>query len=334
MKNRRKQQMLLVAISILIFTSKALGLLPFYWNKNTQSLARYRWPIVIPLVLVFAMTFLINYSNSIVTPLAQTQYSSNGITLVLNVMTIVYSLTLGLTYVTHYCTLHDIEAMFADSVTIYRTLNQLKINMNDPSWLLFAMFTVNFLFIPLMQFAIIYYRTLSLHASAAEHYALVGITSVPSLITSLVPNLFYNCMMVVLHVLQVLNDALRAVMAATAHMDAETPFRRQQRCCDLSDAIDAIAQVHLQVTLLAQRITDLLKMNLVLWMLFRACSVMVTLFTCYMYCVGWALFDTFEMPIQVLVLGIISSYVMLAEMLCFTHLCWKTMNEVIFTIDI
>lgn len=323
------RQILFALISFTIFTAKSLGLLPFRLDRSTHRLTRYRFPLLYPTLFLLCMLSILLYSYRIVIPSTQTQYQSDAIQLILGIRFITYSLTLLLTYVRHYTRLHEMEAIFTECVTIFQTIHLLKIRFREPCWKLLTLFLSNFMVIPTLQFAISFARMFYLDVKASEHYFFIFIISYPNTITSLLPCLFYILLLGVFYALRLLNDEIRKIMKIAGNLETKTQFRIQQGFCELSDSLDIIGQVHLRVSLVAQRITDLVIINLVMWIVFKACALLMTLYTTYTYCVGWAFFVEFGMPIQVLTFGLISLLVTCTELTMFVHMCWTTMKEVI-----
>lgn len=243
-------------------------------------------------------------------------------------MYFLYSLTLVLTYATHYTTLRDIEVIFNDCVTILRTMNHLKIHRKHPSWRIHLLLLLNFVVNPLLQFGSIFMRMAYLDAKSNNHLLLIAIIAWPNFMLSLVPTWFFILMIGVHNVLQSLNTELRTVMMATAHLDTASPFRIQQRLCELSDRLDAIAQVRLHVTQVAQRICNLVTVNLVIWIMLKACIALLMCCMCYMYCMGWAFIVGFDFPVQILVSGMTSIVLILGELAMLFKICCMTSNEV------
>lgn len=322
-------QILSTAVSMIIFKSKILGLMPFHLDIKKQLLTRYRFPILYPICFALLVVSALVYSYSVVMPKTHTQYNSEAIELSLFLIFISYSLNLVLIYVMHYIRLDVIEEIFVDSFAIIRILRKLKIQWIDPGWWLFALFMFNFIVNPLIQISITFIRLLYLDINSSEHYLLIIMISIPNFITSLVPYLFYSVLAGVYYALRVLNKEIRTIMMDSMALQKNSQFRIQQRFCELSDSLDSFSKVHQQVSQVAQRTFDILMVNLVSWIVFKACAMLGNMFTSYMYCLGWAQFDKFEMPIQILTIGLTSVFMTLMEMFMFAQMCRMTMDEVI-----
>lgn len=322
------RQMIFVTVFLLICTTKMLGLLPFHLHRNPLRITRYRCPFLHPTCFVLFLIVFMLHSYSVVIPNTQLHYESDAISLCMIIVLVSYSLTLVLTFSTLYTKLSTIEAIFADCVVIKQAIDQLQIRIVEPEWWLVLLFMVNFLVNPMLQLTISFLRLVYLDVHASEHYFDILMLSYPNTITSLVPCMLYSVLFGVCFTLRLLNDEIREIMKSTGDLKTATRFRIQKRLCELSDRLDAIAQVHLEVLLVAQKINDMLMMNLVMWITFKACAVLMTIYTCYTYCMSWAFFEKFEMPIQVLSLGIGSGFVTLMEILMFVHMSSMTMSEV------
>lgn len=271
------------------------------------------------------------YSNSVVMPNSTFYFPSDAINLALGVMFSVYSLTLIVTYTKHYSRLSDIEEIFADCVHIWKSLDCMRIQRNHPSLRSYVLFLVKFS-LPLMQLCVIYARLVYLDTHSSKHYVMIGFISFPNVVASLVPGLYYTLLLGVFYVLRVLNGEIHKIVLATARLDrGASRFRIQRRFCDLSDSLDAIGQVYLQALRVAQRITDLVMVNVLLWIMYKTCTVLLQFFTCYMYFIGaFSMRDinNVNMPIIVVVAGFLGIAISVVELMMFASMCWMTMNEV------
>lgn len=243
-------------------------------------------------------------------------------------MLVTYSLTLMLTYVRHYSTIGSMDSICEDCVIIWRAGKHLKLLWEQPSWWLSMLFVTYCVINPVLQFAITFTRLVYLDEKGGEHFFLIGILTLPYSITALVAIWFYTIMLVVFYVFRILNKEIRSIVQAAVSLETETQFKIQKRFCELSDSLDAIAKVHLQVSLVAQQITNVLLANLVMWIVFKGSALLVTTFTCYMYCIAWMFAEDFGVPIQVFALGVSIVGLMWLELLMFIHICWMAMEEV------
>lgn len=321
-------QIVYILVYVSILTNKILGLLPFHLDRNTKRLTRYRFPLLYPTVFVIFMIGSLIYSYSIVIPETQTQYVSDTIQLVLSLLFIAYFLNLVFTYINHYTHLQTIEDIFSDFFTILRVMSDLKIRLTDPDWKLVALLA-NFIVIPFLLLSVTFWRLVYLDVKGSEHYVLIFMMAYPNYIITLVPGMFYNILAGVYYIFRLLNNEIRTIMIDSCSLETDSLFRVQQRLCDLSDSLDAIGKVHLKVLLVTQRITNMLVINLIMWIMFKGGALLLTIYTCYTYCIGWALFDKFEMPIQILTFGILTVLVTIFEIIMFAQMCWLTMYEVI-----
>lgn len=318
-----------IAFAMTIFGAKFFGLFPFNWDEQCHRLAKHRFPLLYPTMFVTILSAAVIYSNYVVFPQTMSYLNSVATKTILYIMYIFYVFSILMTYVRHYSTLDDIESVCVDCISIWRTVDRLGIVKTTIGWRFYVLVIINCLAIPFLQFALIFWRMAYLDRNHSKHYLFYIIIAFPNIITSLVPNLFHNLMITVVYVLRLLNTEIRTVMLATTDLASDSPFRIQQQYCDLSDRLDAIAQVHLQVIRVAQKISNLLEINVVIWIMVKACIALLMCFTCYMYCMGWAFVEGFSIPIQVLVSGVLSLVLMLSEMTMLVNVCAMAMNEVI-----
>lgn len=120
-------------------------------------------------------------------------------------------------------------------------------------------------------------------------------------------------------------------MAAVTELETinGTTYQIQKKLCKLSDSLDAIAQVHLHLTFVAQRICDLAMFNLMLWIAFKVSGILLQIFTVYMYTLAWTKGEDLKLPIQILESGVLGSMLCVIEILMMTSVCSRTMEEVI-----
>lgn len=179
-----------------------------------------------------------------------------------------------------------------------------------------------------------FWRLVYLDERSHEHYFLIGMMSLSSSIASIVAGMFYSIMLGVFYLLRLLNDEVEKVMTAIAGLGTtESAFYVQRQFCELSDRLDALAEVHLQVTRVAQQISNMVTINILLWIMFKAGTILLMCLTSYMYCMGWAFFEDFKMPIQIFLSDIASMCLTLTETYMFVHMCAQTIHEVQFFID-
>lgn len=317
-----------ILITTIIFFTKAMGLLPFNWDKHNKTLTRYRFPLVYPILFLVLLFSSVIYTNLIVLPNAMTKFSSDSIKLTVVIMNALTVLQIVFTYVRHYSALNEIEEVFHECFTIWRTIHDLEIHLEDPGRQYYFWLIMNYFVNPLVQFGLIYIRMAFLDLKSSDHFVLIAIIGVPNILTSLVPNLFHNIMLVTFYVLNVLNIELKTIVSAIKELDVETPFRIQKQFCDLSDRLDAISQLHLEVIRVVQRINNLLNINLMLWIMVKACITLLMCFSFYMCLMRWAFVEGFVLPIEVFISGILSIVMISIELVMFVNICWKTTTEV------
>lgn len=326
----KSPRFLSLTISIVIFYAKSMGLLPFCINEKHLSLKRYRYPYAHISIYVLVFCPAIYFSVTAVVPQTFTQYSSDALKLILNVIFVLYWLTLGLTYINHYSKLADIEDIFADCVVILKTLDHLKIQIETPDLSLILIIVVQCLLTPLLQMTIVFVRLLYTDPNVDEHYPHIGMISFSSSITWIVPFVFFCLMLGACYLYRILNSEILRAMRVTSLLNSKSSFQRQKELCDLSDTLDAIAGVHLKMTEVAQRISNMVAINLLLWMIAMAGSALLVCLTAYIYGFNWAFVDGFHVPIQVFACDICSLLLTLTEAYMFVGMCATTMYEVIF----
>lgn len=328
------RRILITAISTAFWIYKLFALFPFRIDTKYGRLTRYRFPYIYPTIFLLSMICAISYGNRIVLPGTQSRYSSDVISLALGLMILLYSLTVLFTYTIHYTRLSEIEAIFEECIKVVNVLKYLKIRLNQPCKRLIIVAIVDVYIIPMLLISVIFVRLLFLDTNAKNHYLLIALLSCTNLVASLVPAFFLVSMLTIFYIFRLLNAQIKNVMRSIAHLETEnrTAFRVQQQFCDLSDSLDAIAQVHLQLSQLAQRFFNMAKLNLVLWIAYKVCGVLLQSFTVYMYIRSWIMLDNYSLPIQVLGSNSIGTALWLIEISMMASVCSITMKEVYYII--
>lgn len=333
MKNYfQSPRLLSLTIWTIIYFAKSLGLLPYFFNRKRITLNRYRFPFVYIVVYNFVFCSALFYGIGIVIPPTNKPYSSDAVKLALDIIYLFYFLTMVLTFMNHYSQLDEIEEIFADCMIIFKTFAHLKIETKSPAWHFIMLLVVHCLLMPFIQMAIVFSRLLYTDPDAKEHYFFIGMISFSSAITSIVSFLFYCVMLGACYLYRILNAEILKVMTATSQLKSNSSFRNQKQFCDLSDTLDNIADVHLRVTDVTHRISNLVAINLLLWIMSMASSALLVCLTSYIYCLDWAFVEGFKIPIQVFVCDILSLIFRLIEAYMFVHMCSTTMNEVMYIV--
>lgn len=289
-----------MAIWITLAVLKVFGLYPFSVDKKSHRLKSHRFPLAYPIIFLISLYSTVIYCTNIVFATVKQSFVSEAINLALGLMFFTYTLAIIFTYVRTYRNLSVLESIFEDGVKIARVLDILKIRPNQSFKRLLTLFVVNFIVLPIFVVSVNYVRIAKFDSES--HYFFILIIEIPNVIPTLLKGVFHGAMLMVFYIYLLLNYEIMEVMAKTNDMEAETQtaFRIQQQFCDLSDSLDAIAQAHLQLTLLAQRISDLVAFNLVMWMAYKMCGILLQLFSLYKYLICWMQMGGFKAPIQIL----------------------------------
>lgn len=319
---------LVLGLSAALRFSKLFALFPF--QVHDEKLKRNRFAYVYPTIFLLTTIAAISYANRKVVPGTQVAYYSDAINLTLWALIALFALNFIFTYTRHYSNLHEFEYIYEECVKIAYLLNYLRIRPNQSYKGLLVITLIHFFIVPLILICVSYVRLIKIDANAENHHVPIGLLSLTSLISSLVPNLFFASMLAALYFFRLINDKITNVMNKTKELEQgnRTPYQIQQQFCNLSDSLDAIAQVHLQLTRVTQRISDLARLNLLFWLSYKGCGIWMQAFTVYMYILGWISFANFRIPIEVFQTGIAGTLLWLAEMWSMITVCSMTMQEV------
>lgn len=321
-----------ISFWIVLTAVKTFCLFPFSFDKNKQQLKRHRFPFVYPTIFLVSLTATVLHSTRIVAAHSVALVTSDAITLALGLMFLTYAFCVLFTYIRAYTNLSEIEAIFEDCVRIVRVFKYLQIKPNQSYTDLLLRFSINFFLLPLLVIWANYGRLMYSDLESSKHVIPIALVAIPRVIPGVVKGLFYGSMLTVFYIFRLLNLEIQSIMAKTTEMEAGilTPFKIQQSFCDLSDSLDSIAQAHLQLTRLAQRISDLTMFNLVLWVAYKVFGILLQLFTLYKYsiCLFTSDIEKMHSPVLALEITFASLLIWVLEIFMVTDACSKTMNEV------
>lgn len=151
----------------------------------------------------------------------------------------------------------------------------------------------------------------------------------------IVPNVFYASMIIVYFMFKQINLKIKRIVRSAASVNSEsgtneTKFYRMQSYCELSDRLDEMALLHLEICKLTRDINAVFSLHLTNYITLKYTTKLVHLFFVYMYVSSWAKQDdVHQFPTTLIVNAIQTILINALELAIKTHVCYITAREVI-----
>lgn len=317
-----------LACSVGLFSGQVFGLWPFFFDRRRMifSSAWYLRGYSIVMVLTTLYFCLTNYTTTIGERKSRTYNLTNQI------FTGIMTTVLVMYFVAQHLNHRKIHQLLPVAI---RLMGKLALINEDLPYM--HMLMVFFFKTMLLDSAIIF-SSIS-YASTRENSILrvIAYWVVPNLMISVVPDLLFATMQIVRYYFIVINRRMEAIMASVRELtispiDSGTliPVKnhlRMKRFCELSDRIDDIAVLHLELCSLTKSITRLYSTQLLAWTVYGVTMFIVKLFREYIV-IAAAVNEESSLNPHLFLNNLISLTSTFLGLVFLANICSKTMKEV------
>lgn len=318
-----------------LFMAQTFGYLPFQYDAKRHQLLRstfyYAYPIVFMCVLFSgtAVCSSILFSETFKT--SQMLWISDAPNLLMTLFGSLYMFTCAMGYVNHYGRLGEVQRCIEDGARMVhqQLLPVLAANGSRTSCccVQIALFVVKeiVLLVLLMYSFVLKIRTLS--PRFCDNWTLLTFALLPVPSIAVMPALYYAGMLAAQLYFEQLNGVVRQIVAVAA-LPAESAFCMQRRFCELSERLDAVAVAHLELGETVQRMSNLMSGQQCVWFAYKVIGILVQFFFGYMFVSAWLTKPSFNVPVELLVSGLVAAVVGGVQLLLLAHVCFSTQEEV------
>lgn len=298
MSSLNKILFLMVALSV--FSSQLLGVFPYRLNYR-NFLFRSTWYMRVYSLLMFAVALMCCISNYTVSLMTEKEWKQSETFATANqVFTLIMATVIVITFVAQQFNHRHIAHIFPQAIRLLAEANKINDQLKyGPKIIGFAVKCT------VIDVAIIISATNYGSSSPEQHrwqtyfYAIV-----PHLMIAIIPNFYLASMNVCCHYFMVINKRMERIMGASevlidsfacasgtkpadggggavTMLSEHKVHVRMKRFCELSDEIDNIAILHLELCSVTKSVSRLWSIQLLAWTVYSVITFIVKLFKHY-----------------------------------------------------
>lgn len=275
----------------LLFLTRLFGFWPYFYNKCTRSYVTKWYLLLFPVVAMFGYVCAIMYSAIIIIADQQQQFK----TFAANLSQYVYLTTSYMVYfsayIIQYFKFSNLQSLIPrvqkclHKITLIITNQQHNSNYTD----LTIRFTI--------KFALVIIITVFCQYSQIDFYTKVGTnnvvlkacTTLPVFIFCILPNVFYAGILLACYYYRQLNNLITEVVKSSIQIGMTEKHRQYHmaRFCALSDRLDEISVLHMELSCLTKLWNLLFTFPIFIWICFKSAFVIVSMFMIYIGIRDW-----------------------------------------------
>lgn len=324
-----EEKILHFGISVGLFSGQLFGLWPFFFDRR-RMIFSYSWYLrgySIVLILTTLYFCLTNYTTTIGERKSRTYNLTNQIfTGIMVTVLVMYFVALHLNH-------HRIYQLLTLSLRLMDKLN--RINNDLPYMHMLMVFFCKTMFLD----SAIILSSIS-YASPDENsiFRVITFWLIPNVMIAMIPDLLFAVMQMISYYFKIINKRMETIMASVRELTitqfdsgtqvTERNHFRMRRYCELSDQIDEIAVLHLELCSLTKGITRLYSAQLLAWTVYGVTMFIVKLFREYIVIAAAINDEGASLKPHLFLNNIISLISTFLGLVFMANVCSKTMNEV------
>lgn len=315
-----------------LYFAQFFAYIPFYMDQRRNVLHRYRFHRVYASMFVGILMSGNTICCVLLYPDLFILWSSSAVNVVMTCYGCMYLLTYVLTYVNHHVNLDRLETLLKKGQLLLteRIRPLLAAHEVDTrsDWTHILLFVFKEGIVQLLLTHSFLVKIWILSPQYAHNYLLQLFTILPLQAIAMVPRLYYAAMLTANFYFRQLNAVVRRIVESPPTVDTSSHFHAQRTFCEMSDQLDAVADVHLLLSELVQQLGDIVQVQQNAWIGFKVISILVQLFFCYMFVSNSVTETAFGLPYELLVSGVGGSALCAVEVMMLAHMCLCTKEEV------
>lgn len=318
-----------IACTMGLFSGQVFGLWPFFFDRRRMIFSSAWYLRVYSIVLVLTVLYfcLTNYTTTIGDRKSRTYNLTNQI------FTGIMTTVLVMYFVAQHLNHLKIHQLLPVAMRLMDKLN--LINRDQPYIHMLMVFFFKTMF---LDSAIIFSSIT--YASRQENGILrvIAYWVIPNVMIAVVPDLLFAVMQIMCFYFKVINNRMEGIMACvreltTAPIDSVTliPAKnhlRMKRYCELSDRIDEIAVLHLELCSLTKSISRLYSAQMLAWTVYGVTMFIVKLFKEYIVIAAAIKDEEAALNPHLLLNNLISLITTFLGLVFMANICSQVMKEV------
>lgn len=311
-----------------LFLIRIFGLWPYTVNLRTKAF-KTTWFLKLQPFLtgtICLITISVIYRKLI--PLLNIQWKSDSSKVLLKVYGAFNTITLITTYISGFLQTKGVKSIIVRSQE-FMVKSQRKLNENTIKTILAILIYLLKSFVLLICFTTLICLKLYFASPLLPIYVLPFV-AVPGLIISTVPNLFFGAIIIAKVYFERINGRI-AEIVRTANwltLQKQTHFGQMHLYCELSDILDELAVLHMELTRLTQDLCTLCNVHVTGYITWLAINAVVQEFLLYM---SVSMMNLYSNPTSLVVFNVLTISIVWIELIMFAHLCFTIMHEVVLT---
>lgn len=324
-----QEKCLHLARGVGFFSGQIFGLWPFFYDRRRMifSTAWYLRCYSIVVVLTALYFCLTNYTTTLGDRKSRTYNLTNQIfTGIMATVLVMYAIAQHLNH-------KQIYQLLPVAIRLMNRLN--LINKDLPYMHMLMVFACKTSF---LDSAIIFSSISYASPQGNSILRVIAYWVIPNLMITVVPDMLFAVMQILCYYFKVINKRMEEIMASVKELtispiDSGTLITvkkhlRMKRYCDLSDRIDEIAVLHLELCSLTKNITRLYSTHLLAWTVYGVTMFIVKLFKEYIVIAAAINDEGATLKPHLFLNNLISLITTFLGLVFLANICSKTMKEV------
>lgn len=310
-----------------LFLIRMLGLWPYTIDPRTNKF-KTTWCLMLQPIFtgtIFCISLFLVLP--IILPSFKRQWKSDAANMLMEIFGILNIVSLFTTYISVYLQTKNIKSIIVRTQEIVVKCQRLL--TNDTIRSASAVFLYFFKsFILLACFTLLPCLKVWIASLKISGYILPFVV-IPILINATVPILFFGAILFATVYFERINVKIEEIarMANLLTLQKRNGFGRMRRYCELSDLLDELAVLHMELTRLTQDVCKICNANMTNYIIWLSVNTIVQKLFVYMN-ISTGLMDLIAFPKTNVVVGILSITVVWIDLIMFAHLCFTIMREV------
>lgn len=309
------------------FFVRIFGLWPYTLDRRTKTFKTTWWMFAPILTGAFCCISLVVILPFLIPSLMKTKWNSDAANMVMSLYGMLIIVCMFTTYSTVYRQTEIIKSII---VRTYEFLEKsqriLPGNTMRTSAILLYLFKTIVL---LACFTIVPCLKLRITSLSVAGF-LSPFVMIPILINATIPNLFFGYILFATVYYERINVKIEEIvrLANTSAMQSHDRFGRMRRYCELSDSLDELAVLHMELTLITQDVCNTCNVRMTSYITWLSVNAIVQKMFVY-GCITLGLMKLIVIPTNLLVIGILSITYIWIDLIMLAHLGFTVMCEVL-----
>lgn len=277
-----------------LFVLRLFGVWPYFYDP---ALRRYRtkwFLLVYPLVVWALLLHLFIHSADTLFERIRLEMRTDTARLIYASYSTMCVLTFSSNYFLQYLWFSSIEAALVEAADVVGRIRSLRVDRPWRYWRPLCLYCAKAWLLPAIICLCDAVRVWSL--SPSNRPAQIMLFELSVFLMGVVPNLHVALLLTVGVLFKRLNEETATVMrlAQKLAQPQASPsdehcdhFRRMHLFCELSDRLDRVAVLHLQLTEITMRLQQMFSLTLIVWVCFQCMDVVTHAFSAYVFLCEW-----------------------------------------------